>query len=135
MKSLSKNLLIATLSCGMAVAAYANTATDSKSPQRAERMAKFEAERAELFKQADSNKDSKLTETEFATFKDLQKKAHEARKQEFEKNRFARLDSNKDGALSQDELKSAQIKRAGFKHRQHQHDHQHNKDVAAKPAI
>lgn len=131
MKTLSKNLLIATLSCGMAVAAYASTTTDSKHPQRAERIAKFEAERAELFKQADSNKDGKLSETEFANFKVLQDKAREAKKAEFEKNRFARLDANKDGALTQDELKAAQIKHAGFRHHQHDHD----KAVSTKPAI
>lgn len=132
MKSLSKTLLITTLGCGMAVAAYAGTTTDSKDTHRTERMAKFEAERAELFKQADSNKDGKLSESEFAQLKVLQEKAREAKKAEFEKQQFARLDSNKDGALSQDELKAGHAKRAGFM-RHHQHDHE--MDPATKPTI
>ncbi len=129
MKNLAKTLLVATLSGGIAMAAMAATG-DDKSSQRAERIAKIQAERAALFKQADKNSDGKLSETEFANFNDLQKKAWEARQQEFEKNRFARLDSNKDGALSQDELKNGQIKRAGFKH--HRHDKQ---DQAPTPAV
>lgn len=119
MKTLTKNLLVAILGGSIAMAAFAGTATDEKTGQRAERIAKIQAERDALFKQADANRDGKLSPAEFASFNDLQKKAWEARKQEFEKNRFARIDSNKDGALSEDELKAAQIHRAGFKHRQH----------------
>lgn len=130
MKNLTKTLLIATLSGGIAITAFANTSTDDKSSQRAERIAKIQAERAALFKQADKNGDGKLTEAEFANFNDLQKQAWQARQQQFEKNRFARLDSNKDGALSRDELKNGQFKRAGFKY--HKHDKQ---DQAPIPAV
>lgn len=119
MKNLTKSLLIATLGGGIVMAAFAGTATDDKSTQRAERIAKVQAERDALFKQADANHDGKLSPAEFASFNDLQKKAWEARQQEFEKNRFARIDTNKDGALSEDELKAAKIHRAGFKHRHH----------------
>jgi Ca2+-binding EF-hand superfamily protein len=130
MKNLTKTLLVATLSGGIAMAAFAGNSTDDKSSQRAERISKVQAERTALFKQADKNSDGKLSEAEFANFNDLQQKAWEARQQEFEKNRFARLDSNKDGALSQDELKNGQIKRAGFKH--HKQD---KEDQAPTPAV
>ena len=90
--------------------------TPEQAQQRADRMAKFEAEKAALFQQADGNKDGKLSAAEFGKFKELQKNAWQARKQDAEKNRFARLDSNKDGALSLQELNAPHAQRAGFKH-------------------
>ena len=90
--------------------------TPEQAQQRADRMAKFEAEKAALFQQADGNKDGKLSAAEFGKFKELQKNAWQARKQDAEKNRFARLDSNKDGALSLQELNAPRAQRAGFKH-------------------
>lgn len=90
--------------------------TPEQAQQRADRMAKFEAEKAALFQQADGNKDGKLSAAEFGKFKELQKNAWQARKQDAEKNRFARLDSNKDGALSLQELNAPRPQRAGFKH-------------------
>ena len=78
-------------------------------------MAKMQAERTALFQQADANHDGKLSPAEFATFKQLKQQARQLHKQEFEKNRFARLDTNKDGQVSEDELKAAQAKRAAFK--------------------
>ena len=121
MKTLSKTLSVAILGCGIAVSAFAATSTTSPAPadhtaKQAQRQAKMQAQQAALFQQADSNKDGKLSATEFARFNELIKAAWEARKQEMEKNRFARLDANKDGALSMDELKTAQAKRASFKH-------------------
>lgn len=103
--------------------------TPEHAQQRADRMAKFEAEKAALFQQADGNKDGKLSTAEFAKFKELQKNAWQARKQDAEKNRFARLDSNKDGALSLQELNAPHSQRAGFKH--------HRDDVApaSKPML
>lgn len=90
--------------------------TPEQAQQRADRMAKFEAQKAALFQQADGNKDGKLSAAEFGKFKELQKNAWQARKQDAEKNRFARLDSNKDGALSLQELNAPHAQRAGFKH-------------------
>lgn len=126
MKNLAKTLSVAILGCGIAVSAFAATTTTQSvstqpaktdhSAKHAERQAKMQAQQAALFQQADSNKDGKLSATEFAKFNALQKAAWEARKQDMEKNRFAHLDSNKDGALSMDELKTAQVKRASFKH-------------------
>ncbi|WP_026472107.1 EF-hand domain-containing protein [Alkanindiges illinoisensis] len=129
MKTLLKTLSVAILSGGIAVSAFAASTTPAnadKAQQRTEHMAKMQAQQAALFQQADANKDGKLSSTEFARFNELKKAAWEAHKQEFEKNRFARLDSNKDGSLSMDELKTAQAKRASFKH------HRGN---AMKPAL
>ncbi|XID74931.1 EF-hand domain-containing protein [Alkanindiges sp. WGS2144] len=137
MKTLSTTLLAAILGLGLAVSAIAaptttqasSTTTANKDSQRAERMAKMQAEQAALFQQADANKDGKLSEAEFAKFNELKKAAWEARKQEFEKNRFARLDTNKDGVLSMDELKAGHGKKGGFKHRKNAHQQ------VQKPAI
>lgn len=103
--------------------------TPEQAQQRADRMAKFEAEKAALFQQADGNKDGKLSAAEFGKFKELQKNAWQARKQDAEKNRFARLDSNKDGALSLQELNAPRAQRAGFKH------HRDGAAPAAKPML
>ncbi|RYY80861.1 MAG: EF-hand domain-containing protein [Moraxellaceae bacterium] len=134
MNTFSKTLSVAILGCGVAVSAFAATSTTTpanvdKAQQRSERMAKMQAQQTALFQQADSNKDGKLSATEFAKFNTLQKAAWEARKQEMEKNRFARLDANKDGSLSMDELKTAQAKRASFKHH-----HKGHRDMP-KPAV
>lgn len=133
MTTLVKTLSVAILGCGMAFSAFAATTTTQQvhpdhSAKHAERQAKMQAQQAALFQQADSNKDGKLSATEFAKFNDLKKAAWEARQQEMEKNRFARLDANKDGALSMDELKTAQAKRASFKH------HKEHRDMQ-KPAL
>lgn len=135
MNTFSKTLSVAILGCGVALSAVAATSTTTpvnadKAQQRSERMAKMQAQQAALFQQADANKDGKLSATEFTKFNDLKKAAWEARKQEMEKNRFARLDANKDGSLSMDELKTAQAKRASFKH--HHKGGQHNMQ---KPAV
>ena len=103
--------------------------TPEQAQQRADRMAKFEAQKAALFQQADGNKDGKLSAAEFGKFKELQKNAWQARKQDAEKNRFARLDSNKDGALSLQELNAPRAQRAGFKH------HRDGAAPAAKPML
>lgn len=134
MKTLSKTLAVAIVSSGIAVSAFAATSTTQPantdhSAKQTERKAKMQAQQVALFQQADSNKDGKLSSTEFAKFNELKKAAWQARKQEMEKNRFARLDSNKDGALSIDELKTAQAKRASFNHHNKAH-----RDMP-KPAI
>lgn len=134
MKTLLKTLSVALLGCGIAVSAFAATATQSvgteHSAKQAERQAKMQTQQAALFQQADSNKDGKLSSTEFARFHELKKAMWETRKQDMQNNRFARLDTNKDGGLSLDELKMAQAKHASSKH-----GHQGGQSAMTKPAL
>ena len=116
MNALIKTVLVTMLGFGAAFTAFANTPADTKTAQRAEMMAKMQAQHIALFQQADANKDGKLSETEFAKFNELKKQAREANKQMFEKERFARLDSNKDGSVSLEELQAQHGKKGAYKH-------------------
>ena len=122
MNALIKTLLVTTLGFGAAFTAFANTPADTKNAQRAEMMAKMQAQHIALFQQADANKDGKLSEAEFAKFNELKKQAREVHKQTYEKERFARLDTNKDGAVSLEELQAQHGKKGGYMH--------HKKDAA-----
>lgn len=116
MNALIKTVLVTTLGFGAAFAAFANTSTNDKVAQRTEMMAKMQAHQAELFQQADANKDGKLSSTEFDKFNQLKKEMHKANQEAREKQRFARLDTNKDGMLSLDELKASHAKKGAYKH-------------------
>ena len=116
MNALIKTLLVTALGFVAAFTAFANTPADSRTAQRAEMMAKMQAQHIALFQQADANKDGKLSEAEFAKFNELKKQAREAYKQTYEKERFARLDSNKDGMISLEELQAQHGKKGTYKH-------------------
>ena len=128
MNALIKTVLVTTLGFGAAFTAFANTPTDAKAAQRTDMMAKMQAHQAELFQQADANKDGKLSSVEFDKFNQLKKEMHKAHQEAREKQRFARLDSNKDGMLSLDELKASYGKKGMYKHHDGASSH-------AKPAM
>ena len=116
MNALIKTVLVTALGFGAAFTAFANSPTDATTAQHAEMMATMQAHQAELFGQADANKDGKLSSAEFDKFNQLKKDMRKAHQEAREKQRFARLDSNKDGLLSLDELKAGHGKKAMYKH-------------------
>ena len=116
MNALIKTVLVTALGFGAAFTAFANSPTDATTAQHAEMMATMQAHQAELFGQADANKDGKLSSVEFDKFNQLKKEMHKANQEAREKQRFARLDSNKDGLLSLDEIKAGHAKKGDYKH-------------------
>jgi hypothetical protein len=75
---------------------------DERTALRADMRARFEARRAELVKKYDTNGDGTLDQGERTAMRDA-----------MVKERFAKLDTNQDGALSLDEFE------AGHAHRHH----------------
>lgn len=116
MNALIKTVLVTTLGFGAAFTAFANSPTDANTTQHTDMMAKMQMHQAALFQQADANKDGKLSSVEFAKFNQLKKEMHAAHQEARQKDRFTRLDTNKDGLLSLDELKAGQGKKGAYQH-------------------
>jgi Ca2+-binding EF-hand superfamily protein len=93
----NKTLLVALCVFGASVALAQQPASGNRDARRAEMQAKADAR----FKQSDSNHDGKLSQAEWRAARE-QRLAEE----------FARLDANKDGGLTADEM------RQGFRARQ-----------------